>query len=107
MNQLLELISSLLLVSLTAPADDKPPSQSNGLAPVLPGLNLKDKLNQLEARLPDLEKPFISTAPEDKQDGLLVGRLGVDGGNLAAIEAYANELTAPPRMRKRATWTAC
>ena len=65
---------------------------SNGLAPEVPGLNLKDKLYQLEARLPDLEKPFISTAPADKHDGLIVGKLGVDGGNLAAVEAFVNEL---------------
>jgi CubicO group peptidase (beta-lactamase class C family) len=73
---------------------------SNGLAPEVPGLNLKDKLYQLEAKLPDLEKPFISAVPADKQDGLIVGKLGVDGGNLAAIEAFANELAAPAKDEK-------
>ena len=53
---------------------------SNGLAPEVPGLNLKDKLFQLEARLPDLEKAFISAAPMGKKDGLVVGQLGADGG---------------------------
>ena len=65
---------------------------SNGLAPEVPGLNLKDKLYQLEAKLPDLEKPYISAAPEDKEDGLVVGKLGVDGGDRAMIEAFAKEL---------------
>ncbi len=100
MKQLLALIISLLLVPLTASADDKTLPQSNGLAPEVPGLNLKDKLYQLEATLPDLDKPFISTAPEDKRDGITVGRLGMDGGDLAAIEAFANELAAPAKDEK-------
>ena len=54
----------------------------------------------MEATLPDLEKPFISTAPEDKQDGLIVGQLGVDGGDRAAIESYANERAAAARDEK-------
>jgi len=73
---------------------------SNGLAPEVPGLNLKDNLYQLEAQLPDLEQAFISSAPADKQDGLTVGKLGVDGGNLAAIEAFAHELAAPAKDEK-------
>ena len=67
---------------------------NNGLAPEVPGLNLADKLYRLEARLPDLEKPYISAAPEEKKDGLVVGKLGVDGGDRAMIEAFANELAA-------------
>jgi CubicO group peptidase (beta-lactamase class C family) len=67
---------------------------SNGLAPEVPGLNLQDKLYRLEAKLPDLEKPYISAAPGDKKDGLVVGKLGVDGGDRAMIEAFANKLAA-------------
>ena len=73
---------------------------SNGLAPEVPGLNLKDKLYQLDAQLPDLEKAFISVAPVDKQDGLVVGQLGVDGGDRAAIEAFASELAVPAKDEK-------
>ena len=73
---------------------------SNGLAPEVPGLNLKDNLYQLEAKLPDLEKPFISATPVDNQDGLVVGQLGKDGGDRAMIEAYANELAAPATDEK-------
>ena len=47
--------------------------ESNGLAPEVTTLNTKDNLYQLEAKLPDLNKPYISVAPEDKKDGLLVG----------------------------------
>jgi CubicO group peptidase (beta-lactamase class C family) len=73
---------------------------SNGLAPEVPGLNLVDNLYQLEAQLSDLEQPYISSAPADKKDGLAVGRLGDDGGDRAAIEAYANELAAAAKDDK-------
>jgi len=85
---------ALFFAPLLAPAEDQVVPQSNGLAPEVPGLNLKDKLYQLEAKLPGLEQPFISVAPADKQDGLVVGTLGVDGGNRAMIEAFANDLAA-------------
>ena len=94
MRTLCSILTALLLAALTALAEVKDTPPSNGLAPEVPGLNLSDKLYQLEAQLPDLEKPYISSAPADKNDGLTVGKLGVDGGDLAAIEAYANELAA-------------
>jgi len=71
---------------------------SNGLAPEVTSLNLKDNLYQLEAKLPDLEKPYVSVAPEDKKDGLIVGNLGVDGGNAELIQKYAEELAASPKV---------
>ncbi len=91
------LITPLCLVSAFAADEPLSPQKrsflpSNGLAPEVPGLNLKDKLYQLEAKLPDLETPFISYTPADKKDGLVVGKLGVDGGDRAMIETYANEL---------------
>ena len=82
----------LTLVCTGCPLHAQQPS--NGLAPEVPGLNLKDKLYQLEAKLPDLDKPYISAAPEDKKDGLVVGKLGIDGGDRAMIEAFAKELAA-------------
>ena len=36
----------------------------------------------------------------DKKDGLVVGQLGVDGGDRAAIEAFANELAAAAKDEK-------
>jgi CubicO group peptidase (beta-lactamase class C family) len=83
---------TLTLVSSGFPLHAQQPS--NGLAPEVPGLNLADKLYRLEAKLPELEKPYISAAPEDKKDGLVVGKLGIDGGDRAMIEAFANELAA-------------
>jgi len=73
---------------------------SNGLAPEVPGLNLKDKLYQLEAQLPDLEQPFIGFAPAEKNDGLGVGELGVDGGDRSAVEAFANDIAAAAKDEK-------
>ena len=86
----------LLTGSLPLRADQP----SNGLAPEVPGLNLKDKLYQLEAKLPDLEEPYVSSAPEDKQDGVVVGRLGADGGDLSLVEAFATELAAAAKDEK-------
>lgn len=94
---LYSLLTLTLLSSVTWLHSEQP---SNGLAPEVPGLNLKDKLYQLEFKLPDLEKPFISVSPTDKQDGLVVGQLGKDGGDRAMIEAYANELAAPAKDEK-------
>ena len=73
---------------------------SNGLAPEVTILNTKDNLYALEAKLPDLEKPYISAAPEDRKDGLTVGKLGVDGGNRALVEAYAAEIAGPAKDEK-------
>ena len=50
------LLTLTLLSSVTWLHAEQP---SNGLAPEVPGLNLKDKLYQLEAKLPDLEKAGI------------------------------------------------
>ncbi len=100
MNQLFLCHVSLALFSLSCTGILHAEQPSNGLAPEVPGLNLKDKLYQLEAQLPDLEKPFISVAPVDKNDGLVVGQLGVDGGDRAAIEAFANELAAAAKDEK-------
>lgn len=73
---------------------------SNGLAPEVTALNLKDNLFQLESQLPDLPTPYINATPEDKGDGLAVGKLGADGGNRELIETYANDLAQAPKDTK-------
>ena len=94
-------LSFLLTLTLLSGAFSLHAQQpGNGLAPEVPGLNLEDKLYQLEAKLPDLEKPYISAAPADKKDGLVVGKLGVDGGDRAMIEAFANELAVATKDEK-------
>ena len=71
---------------------------SNGLAPEVTSLNAKDVSWALEAKLPDLEKPYISASPDDKKDGIPVGKLGPDGGDANSILRYAEELAAPPKV---------
>lgn len=75
--------------------------ESNGLAPEVTALNSKDVSYQLESKLPDLEKPYISTAPEDKKDGVPVGVLGVDGGDAKTIQIFAGDLANAPGDEKK------
>ena len=44
-------------------------------------------------KLPHLKKAFINTAPTDRKDGILVGELGVDGGNKEMILKLAQEIS--------------
>jgi CubicO group peptidase (beta-lactamase class C family) len=59
--------------------------------------NLAQKATAEEATLPyrditDLKKAFIDTAPNENEDGILVGELGIDGGNKAMIINFAKEI---------------
>ena len=49
--------------------------ESNGLAPEVTDLNADDVSYQAEAKLPDLKKPFINTAPGNRNDGIAVAAL--------------------------------
>ena len=42
--------------------------------------------------IPDLKKAFIDTAPAARKDGLVVGELGINGGNKNMIVKLAEEL---------------
>ena len=42
--------------------------------------------------VPKLEKAFVDTAPTDRNDGLIVGNLGTDGGNKDMIVQLAQEI---------------
>ncbi|MBG6168129.1 CubicO group peptidase (beta-lactamase class C family) [Aquimarina sp. EL_43] len=42
--------------------------------------------------IPDLKKAFIDAAPADRRDGILVGELGIDGGNKAMVLKLAQEI---------------
>jgi CubicO group peptidase (beta-lactamase class C family) len=42
--------------------------------------------------IPVLEKPFIDTTPANRNDGLVVGELGVDGGNKEMMIQLAKEI---------------
>jgi len=76
---------------------------SNGTAPEVTSLNAKDVSYALEAKLPDLEKPYISVSPEDKKDGIVVGTLGPDGGDTNAVLKFAEELGNPPQIENPGT----
>ncbi len=43
-------------------------------------------------KIPQLNKAFINTAPEDRKDGVAVGEIGVDGGNKDMIVKLAQEI---------------
>ncbi len=42
--------------------------------------------------VPELEKAFVDTAPTDRNDGLIVGELGVDGGDKDMLVKLAEEI---------------
>ena len=43
-------------------------------------------------RIPHLNNAFVNPTPEDRKDGLVVGKLGVDGGNKEMILKLAQEI---------------
>jgi CubicO group peptidase (beta-lactamase class C family) len=85
----LSLASLLLAIVATTSAQE-----TDGLAPEVTDLNAEDVSYALEAKLPDLKEPFIDASPADRQDGIPVGELGVDGGNRDAILNFAEEIAA-------------
>jgi CubicO group peptidase (beta-lactamase class C family) len=62
--------------------------ENNGLAPETTAaeatLSFRD--------IPDLKEAFINATPKDRKDGILVGELGVDGGNKDMIVELAQEI---------------
>ncbi|WP_221930764.1 serine hydrolase domain-containing protein [Changchengzhania lutea] len=46
----------------------------------------------LSRDLSELKDPFIDATPTDRKDGILVGELGIDGGNKAMIIKLAQEI---------------
>ncbi|MDC0273721.1 MAG: serine hydrolase [Planctomycetaceae bacterium] len=66
-------------------------SVSNGLAPEITDLNAEDVSYALEAKLPDLKEPYINATPDNREDGITVGKLGMDGGDKDAILKFATE----------------
>ena len=78
-------------------------NENDGTAPEVTDLNAKDVSFALEKNIPYLEKPYISTSPQDKKDGLKVGKLGADGGDVAAILKFAEELGKKNNNTQNAT----
>lgn len=69
-------------------------ADSDGLAPEVTDLNSADVSYAIEAKLPYLKKPFINSAPADRNDGIPIGKLGPDGGDEKAILAFSDEIAA-------------
>jgi len=78
------LITLLLFLSANA--------QDNGLAPEVTDLNAADISFVKEKEIPYLKKPYISQSPKDLNDGIPVGSLGKDGGNIEKVLAFVQEI---------------
>ena len=91
-------LTLLLPLILTFPLASAQPS--NGLAPEVTDLNAEDVSYQLEWKLPYLEKPFFTTRPQDRKDGLPVGELGKDGGDVDKVLEFARSLSKESRNPK-------
>ena len=52
----------------------------------------KDEMKLSFWDLPDIKPAFISASPGDREDGIFVGALGIDGGNKAMILELAQEI---------------
>ncbi len=78
------------------PSQKKParPAPADGLAPEVTDLNAKDVSWALEAKLPDLEEPFINPRPNNRDDGISVAPLTRQHGDRRAILRFARELAA-------------
>lgn len=73
---------------------DRSATEANGLAPEVTDLNAEDVSYAAEKNIPDLEKAYMSISPTDRQDGIPVGSLGLDGGDTEAILKFAKEIAA-------------
>ena len=67
-------------------------AQDNGLAPEVTDLNAADISFSKEKEIKYLEKPFINKSPKDMKDGIPVGSLGQDGGDVTKIMAFVQEI---------------
>ena len=68
-------------------------ASNNGLAPEIANLKVEDFSYALDAKLPDLEQPYISTRPKLKKDEISVGKLGIDDSDKATVLKYAQKIT--------------
>jgi len=85
---LVALVAAHPAVPASAEQPATPSAESDGLAPEVVDLGPRSVSYAAEKRLPDLEAPFITTTPADRQDGIRVGRLD----NAGAILRFAVEI---------------
>ncbi len=74
---------------------------NDGTAPEVTDLNAKDVSMQWEKNIPYLQKPYFSTQPQDMNDDIPVGTLGLDGGDRELILAFANEVAKEPNEDRK------
>lgn len=96
------LITAALLTSFSGFASEST-KDSKSLAPEAPDAKVEvlvaattiaEAVSSLRSLsdIPALEKAFFTTAPTDREDSVLVGKLGVDRGNKAMILKLAEEI---------------
>lgn len=84
---LLSGFSSLVVVNVVANAA----ANTKGTDSLAPEATVAE--SELSFRdIPYLDKAFINSAPADRKDALVVGKLSVDGGNKGMIEKLAQEI---------------
>ncbi len=74
---------------------------NDGTAPEVTDLNAKDVSMKWEKNIPYLQKPYFSTQPQDMNDDIPVGTLGVDGGDKEMILAFAHEVAKEPNKDRK------
>ena len=79
MQKLTTITHSFALCIFASFLTAKDAGNANGLAPEVVDLTAEDVSFQLEKELPYLDQPFITTQPQDLEDGLVVGSLDLKG----------------------------
>mgnify|MGYP006078384131 CR=1 FL=1 len=104
--KLLSLLLGLSLLCISASGETHEPAvtatvkkhsdggSADGLAPEVTDLNSADVSYSLEAKLPDLETPYISARPRDKTDGIAVEDFTREHGDRRAILTLSRDIAA-------------
>ena len=85
-----------IFASLLTAKDEGMPTE----VPEVVDLTAEDVSFQLEKELPYLDQPFITTQPQDLEDGLVVGSLDLKGSKKDRVLAYARKLGQPASKPK-------
>lgn len=81
--------TGLLLIILLLITNDSLAQQSDSLAPEATAAEIKGSFSDI----PILTEAFIDATPMDRNDGILVGKLGIDGGKKELIAKLARDIS--------------
>lgn len=81
--------TGLLLILLLLITNNSLAQQSDSLAPEATAAEIKGSFGDV----PILKEAFIDATPMDRNDGILVGKLGIDGGNKDLITKLARDIS--------------